>query len=705
MSRKAKFSFKAQWNRFCILTHEFFERQMNNDFTKMEEFKAKLEAIDTVADRIRFLTEDAIFSTAIPQFVDSYLPKEGTQKPRDDSADYDSLSVARRFIESDYNDNNYNKQIENYTKAISTLSMDTAPNENRRELCRLLTKRAELFYILKRYDECLDDINELKKYSISNDLDFLEEMASFCEETKAKSCFRELKPKHFEVKSESKLLESGMSDMQLVYNDIKGRFIRSTKFIPRGTIIAAENPFVAWLRPNLYDSYCNYCLVKLNSRYFYCKDCFKVKYCSSECMQEALASYHSIECSMVDVLKDWAMGHMSLRMAIVAGIEEAIEMEREEKIALKEWVNKEFKNDYSCIHSLCGESCLHDAYFTASTIGALMLAILAARMNLVKENTEDFYILAALLYKHIAQVYLNTYTVYDHNLRNTGYYGVICSSEKRKKVGVSLYATSSLFSHSCDNNCYKYYSGSKIILVSLRPIAAKEEITVNYGTSLAQNTLQTRRNFLNQNFSFECRCSACEVNAECVAYALICPHCKAALVVNEDQSNYCINCNRQNVETKNLDHAMKCAKKAFECAEGFAARGQIEKARLLYKRMAHFYSIYYFSSVRLSPIYDFIAQCYAARNKFYKAYKYKVKTEAMIDESYGFESLEMVALYAECASFLEKAANLSMFRKKKWQKKANFYYEEAFKLLTQLLRADFNIIEENKVSILKQLKI
>ena len=82
------------------------------------------------------------------------------------------------------------------------------------------------------------------------------------------------------------------------------------------------------------------------------------------------------------------------------------------------------------------------------------------------------------------------------------------------KIGVGLCSSTSLIPHSCDNNSNKYYFGSSILIVAARPIDANEEVNIEYGVHFKMNSLKFRKDYLKNNFGFDCKCYACLNNYE-----------------------------------------------------------------------------------------------------------------------------------------------------------------------------------------------
>ncbi len=75
-----------------------------------------------------------------------------------------------------------------------------------------------------------------------------------------------------------------------------------------------------------------------------------------------------------------------------------------------------------------------------------------------------------------------------------------------KEVGSGVFATLSLFNHSCVPNCVLLHLGGQVAVVAQRPLKPGEELTVSYVGSLAQRYIKELPGY----HGFECDCLGCE---------------------------------------------------------------------------------------------------------------------------------------------------------------------------------------------------
>ncbi len=91
-------------------------------------------------------------------------------------------------------------------------------------------------------------------------------------------------------KSHKKIKEFS-NQIKVEHNESVGRHVRADKPIKAGDTLVVEEPMDAILYPNRYGTNCNYCFCKLKN-VVPCPNCAGVGFCSAECRDIALESYH-----------------------------------------------------------------------------------------------------------------------------------------------------------------------------------------------------------------------------------------------------------------------------------------------------------------------------------------------------------------------------------------------------------------------------
>ena len=94
--------------------------------------------------------------------------------------------------------------------------------------------------------------------------------------------------------------------------------------------------------------------------------------------------------------------------------------------------------------------------------------------------------------------------------------GVSVEQVKQDRLAVAVYPTGSLANHSCSPTArVEFAPGSRNLrLVSASPLRTKAEVTISYGPTAGRTPAAKRRQQLQHQYRFLCRCSACEDEAD-----------------------------------------------------------------------------------------------------------------------------------------------------------------------------------------------
>ena len=315
---------------------------------------------------------------------------------------------------------------------------------------------------------------------------------------------------------------SSSVEMCLIKN--KGRCTRASASIKDGTVLFVEDPIISWIRPTMYKSYCNNCLAKIQNHFMTCFSCVKVKYCSGKCRDEAWARYHSVECQYLECLRFLGYGQLVLRSMLLFDQDQMmnvlVDRSKEEselqvkneidnetgdkstketsKSATQEsstftgtatsstkqlsprskfenenfprndhWVANGFpaKLDYQAFFSLVGDE-KHLGFFQLLSFcyGVVLLGMFARKMKLIDRDDLFYYIFHSALLSHIFKINFNCYSINDHSLGVDRKYNFLTHSIDSAKIGIGVYLSSSIISHSCEYNASKLSLGSRIVI-------------------------------------------------------------------------------------------------------------------------------------------------------------------------------------------------------------------------------------------------
>lgn len=310
------------------------------------------------------------------------------------------------------------------------------------------------------------------------------------------------------IKPENRNLHSASESLEIAWSAEKGRHIIASRPISSSTNIIAEKPYSSWLQPANYSSYCFQCLRPLDNRCFPCRQCTLVSYCSSECSQISWNTYHSIECKYMPILKYLSMGHLALRTLLTAGIDTALEIHSKPIPPMQS--QKRLTNTFKDIHTLMDSIEFLDVVKkTSFATCAVYMALLTRSMGLISEDKVDT--MADLFLRTINQIVLNGFAIYDDRAEDVEpafSFSYLCTAGG-KKIGIGLYATTSLLSHSCDANNDRIFIGSKLVITTRKTIQKGKEVTICYGPSKIE-PFKSRQENIKENYYFECQCDYCK---------------------------------------------------------------------------------------------------------------------------------------------------------------------------------------------------
>eukprot|EP01132_Coremiostelium_polycephalum_P002679 gene2679-3324_t len=310
-------------------------------------------------------------------------------------------------------------------------------------------------------------------------------------------------------------------------------------------------------------------------------------------------------------------------------------------------------------------------------------------------NSEDVNI--NLIVRHLCQlsayiysipVYLSHDDVCQHGLQR--YFPV--------KIAYAIFPMASLLNHSCDNNTLLQYSGTSILIKSLKDIAKDEEITACYGPHAFHSELKERLLSLKQEYFFVCHCQACSEKSS--PNPLQCPNteekCPGTLLetINvlkleeeerlnsynndsdnedkdkstfEDYENRTFTCNKcglelTNIETFLLTSQALMSNTFFDMATKMILENSISKETetMLFKCLEVRQQIFKENSKKIGEIYDALARFYIAEDNYKDAVYYAEKAVNNIFNRLGHShSTELAREWAKLANIYINAGEPS----------------------------------------------
>lgn len=327
------------------------------------------------------------------------------------------------------------------------------------------------------------------------------------------------------------------SNVDIEYDPTRGRFAVANKDIKAGSVILVESAVASVCKEDQVESYCDLCFKNINLRLIPCKSCCYVAYCSKQCLKDAFESYHKYECGNTDMFskvleniqkdgkKDIGSTKDFSKLCYRAIAKKPLSWYKENKESLSaefpKWGDESF--DKSTQHALLNLVSHHDRIkpgrlwsFLISAICQLKAYQMSGYFGCKKLKTpaaltEDEVYIGGLLVHLFELMQFNTHGVTESLDREPIKKNAeVAEFDNRiRLVGNGLYPTLCLFNHSCDNNTYKYYAGSNLVVIASKNIYEGEEVTEGYFPTAQMIPRPQRRAWLAEHYWFECQCHAC----------------------------------------------------------------------------------------------------------------------------------------------------------------------------------------------------
>ncbi|UJR27637.1 hypothetical protein I4U23_008918 [Adineta vaga] len=402
-----------------------------------------------------------------------------------------------------------------------------------RELSLALGNRSAALYNLKHYQLALQDIHHALDFLSSNEEDDirrqrLEQRLYQC--LKSQSEERQLiDEKHIQLENELNQLQSSQtyntnypsltSHADIQYTSDRGRHVVSTNVSTKlkpGTIILIEQAYASVLLSSAWSTHCHMCLRRLNLLLFVCSQCTRAVYCSAECLQQSIV-WHAFECRLtIDRLDKMQL--LALRLLTKTGwqylLKNKIQFENylKQEQSQNESKNVEIYqwNNYENILKLETNSQkrsiddLLQRAVQACVIGISLINNTSFSQEAFENLDYQIYI-CSLILSHLQSLPCNA-----HEISEFIYHRLTPLTSSCLEIGAGIYATLSLFNHSCNPNVIRNFIGDTVIVRSLTSISSNNmELTDNYGCLSATMNKTDRQNKLNEQYHFHCQCQPC----------------------------------------------------------------------------------------------------------------------------------------------------------------------------------------------------
>ncbi|CAG0915589.1 unnamed protein product [Notodromas monacha] len=516
----------------------------------LEGFIASFQACPSHGAKAELVAKHPVFKSS--QVISWNIPK--------------SLEEAEKKLAAlDFSAGNLDEWIMDLNEVLALV-----PHSENNLFCKTLLTRAELFNNCGMLKEAREDVKlvSLRLHLVTEsepDLRSRIEKLKVCLEGKSvdpedgnpvnKEVFGGL---HQHLKGCSAALE-------LRYDQEKGRCMIATKDIPAGVVLVVEKPYASVLMLQKITDHCYTCKRHLMMYQLFCSKCAKVRFCSMACQKAAKT--HSIECQyMGNLLNEddiTPAGHLAHEIILQTGwsvlksLRDSIGTSGHQQAPVKDLGIR-----YHDVYNLANNESSWDPRLSfQACLVAVYLATLLRQSGFFQKGEDevpmdDFIFLVSLLYNHMLNLKCNRVGLVETQYKTGAVDGPM------EAFGRAVCGTLSMFNHSCAYGCCIDYIGDHLVVHTLVPFQAGQEVTINYGFNYAQDNLVYRQQRLSSLYAFECQCIACKEDWPTVANVaqtiFKCPKCSKTL-----SSSKCSQCGSVAMQTfQQLQDYQKIIQKA-----------------------------------------------------------------------------------------------------------------------------------------------
>jgi len=409
----------------------------------------------------------------------------------------------------------------------------------------------------------------------------------------------------------------------VTYAPGRGRFIVANCDVFPGDVILVERPYAAILLSDGRLDHCDQCYSPTIAP-IPCVACHHALYCGDECRQAAWSSYHQIECRLRSLLSMSGVDKFALlavRTVIVSTYSKVLTQAlRSSSIDLSSAVDDGGSADgYHGICTLVTHSQHRSAHdlFRRSVIAIFLVRCLefAGYYGCDKSTQEEGLVATGgMLLNHLQSFPCNAHEISEFDL-------VIedVPSSVPHELGAGIYATLSLFNHSCNPAVTRNFYGDTCVVRAIRSVGKGEELSDNYGAVYAIQSCDERRNKLKPQYFFECCCEACVddwpmfMNSHTLGPRWRCSKCQRELKRDSRQCPACSSIVDVDSSMKQLRTSHSLYKKAFDqllaCHIGEALTAMLSHLCVMDRLLCLPWSEYSACQEAVKQCYSIMANC------------------------------------------------------------------------------------------------
>ena len=286
-----------------------------------------------------------------------------------------------------------------------------------------------------------------------------------------------------------------------------------------GTIILIEQAYASVLLPSAWSTHCHLCLRRLDHLLFPCSQCTRAVYCSFDCLQRSIM-WHAFECRL-SLERLEKMQLLALRLLTKTGwqylsknrarFEDYLQTNPSESSGTENSEEKPYQwNDYENILRLetnSNKRSIDDLLQRAIQACVIGISLInnTSFSQLAYENLDDQIYICSLLLSHLQSLPCNA-----HEISEFIYHRLAPLTSSCAEIGAGIYATLSLFNHSCNPNVIRNFIGDTVVVRLLSSISSNDvELVDNYGCLSATMEKDERQKKLTEQYHFQCQCQPC----------------------------------------------------------------------------------------------------------------------------------------------------------------------------------------------------
>ncbi|XP_064960764.1 uncharacterized protein LOC103993668 isoform X2 [Musa acuminata AAA Group] len=422
----------------------------------------------------------------------------------------------------------------------------------------LYVNRASTMHKLGLLQECIRDCN--RAISI-----FPAYVKAWYRRGKANASLKDYKHATHDLEVASKALV-----LQCVSSPHKGRGLTSAHDIPPASLVHHEEPLAAILLKSCRETHCHFCFDELPADILFCPSCTIPVYCSKNCQEQAFGKHDTylsktnlatdLEKHVMNAIlanptrstgEDICSNHILEHRHECGGAHWSAVLPPDIVLAARLIVTsiEKCKASGTIFNPLDYLDFVHN-YAQNPSVSKLELHVYAIVLLycLHQYYNSDFPLSGASvaqLILVISQIKVNSMAVIHMKSHNRDEAFGKCSKffifeehitqdTKQVKVAQAIYSRGSLFNHSCQPNVHAYFLSRTLFVRSVEVVPAWCPLELSYGPQAGELDLQGRQKLLEEQYSFQCRCSSCsELNlSDLVMNSFRCvrPYCLGAVL-------------------------------------------------------------------------------------------------------------------------------------------------------------------------------